>query len=286
MLLNTDPPGMSHPVATLVIVLTSSIRLSCLAAPPNAPWVEFVAGAEPSGCVAVYYSDRLSRLAVREVTRPADNKSDPNIETGTFGLFSTCERDMRAGVRKRGVTRLFFLSSHGGQSRALTGYYDLGWWAYGRLEGRSADVCLAARALRFIESPVPLTDLPPASRKALNSGFRTTKYVDEQVTAELVDVLESRPDATAAYIAEVDRLERFSLHYTGFRCWHRTEPFSWDAAGHLVSAEPPLKTTRTIGNSSPTGRWRCRDCTNELTNQSRLKECPHCHHVGTLEPAA
>lgn len=127
-----------------------------------------------------------------------------------------------------------------------------------------------------------------ATRESLGArfGVRTTKYVDDQVTAELVEVLESRPDSTAAYLAEVDRLERFNLRHTGYRCWHRGEPFSWETAGHLVTAEPPAKTARTIANSSPTGRWRCRDCTNELVNRSRLKECPRCHNVGTLEPAA
>jgi hypothetical protein len=263
---------------------TSGLRSGYSGAPPNAPWVELPREAEPTGCVAVYYSDRTSPLAAREVTRPGDNKSDPNFETGTFGLFSTCERDTQSGIRSRGVTRLFFLSSHGGKERALTGYYSLGWWAFGRLGGRTPDICLAAEFMRFIEKPILVSKLPGTSRAALGTRFRTTKFVDAEVTNELVQLLETLPDATSAYLVEVDRLERFNQYHTGHRCWNRTEPFSWSGAEGLTALDPPQKTTRTIANSSPTGRWRCRECNGEVTNRSRLKVCPGCQSVGTLEP--
>ena len=51
----------------------------------------------------MYLADDLSRLPVRHITRPHDNKSDPNIETGTYGLFSTCENQMRSGIVNRGA---------------------------------------------------------------------------------------------------------------------------------------------------------------------------------------
>src|SRR5687768_8784003 len=100
-----------------------------VAAPPNPPWRELTPNAGSGGFVSVFYSDPLSRLPVRDVTRPGDNKSDPNLETGTFGLFSTCERSMRSGVRNRQVPWIFFVTSHGAAKRALVGLYAVGWWA-------------------------------------------------------------------------------------------------------------------------------------------------------------
>lgn len=255
-------------------------------APPSRPWVEILANEDVNGYVAVYYSDRTSRFAVREVTRPGDNKSDPNIETGTFGLFSTCERSMRSGVQIRQANRLFFVTSHQGCSRALTGYYALGWWAWGRLSGTPRDVCLAAREMWFVEHPIPLNKLPEPAQSSLSTHFRTTKRVESEVARQLESALRAQPDATSSYIEEIDRLERFNRHYTGFRCWQRTKPFSWSGTRRLVSARPVVSGARAIRNSSPTGRWACRVCSYEFPNQSRLKECPACQRLDTLEPAA
>jgi hypothetical protein len=223
---------------------------------------------------------------VRDVTRPGDNKSDPNFETGTFGLFSTCERSMRSGVYRRQAGRLFFLTSHKGRPRAVTGFYELGWWAWGKLAGSPHDVCLASREVRFLERPIPVRRLPEPARSALSTRFRTTKLLDPKVTAQLEKIIRARPDATPAYIEEIDRLERFNLRYTGSRCWQRPEPFSWELTPHLVSAKPADSTTRAISNSSASGRWICKACNHELPNKSRLKECPACHGLDTLEPAA
>ena len=65
--------------------------------PPAAPWTALEVNTPATGYLSVYLSEDLSRLPIRAITRPYDNKSDPNIETGTYGLFSTCERAMRAG---------------------------------------------------------------------------------------------------------------------------------------------------------------------------------------------
>ena len=52
----------------------------------------------PAGFLSFYLRDELSALAVRGVTLPGNNKSDPNLETGTYGLFSICCQSMRAGI--------------------------------------------------------------------------------------------------------------------------------------------------------------------------------------------
>src|SRR5260370_36520653 len=82
-----------------------------------------------AGYLSVYLSEPLARYPVRHVTRPADNKSDPNIETGTFGLFSTCEQQMRAKIVREGRPYLFFVTKYRQKGRAVTGYYRIAWYA-------------------------------------------------------------------------------------------------------------------------------------------------------------
>ena len=61
----------------------------------------------------MYLADDLGRLPVRHITRPHDNKSDPNIETGTYGLFSTCEHQMRSGIVNNGARHIVFMCRWG-----------------------------------------------------------------------------------------------------------------------------------------------------------------------------
>jgi hypothetical protein len=98
--------------------------------------------------------------------------------------------------------------------------------------------------------------------------------------------LEARPDRTADYLNEIDRLERFNRH-TGFRCWQRTEPFSWQATRDYLRPEPPNQrsTTEAVSNRSPTGRWHCLACDRTIRNDALLKACPACNALGSLRPA-
>ena len=81
--------------------------------PPAAPWTGLEADTPATGYLSVYLSEDLSKLPIRAITRPNDNKSDPNIETGTYGLFSTCERGMRAGIVNNKARFIIFLSKRG-----------------------------------------------------------------------------------------------------------------------------------------------------------------------------
>ena len=71
--------------------------------PPATPWTALEVDTPAIGYLSVYLSEDLSKLPIRAIAKPYDNKSDPNIETGTYGLFSTCERGMRAGIVKNEV---------------------------------------------------------------------------------------------------------------------------------------------------------------------------------------
>lgn len=246
--------------------------------PPAEPWRQLEDGSGPAAYVSVYLSDDLARYPVRHITRPGDNKSDPNLETGTYGLFSTCQVQMRNSVVRKGVRHLIFVTKHGGRGRKLTGYYRVGWYA----PGPDDDYVLAADRLRFVD-PVPIDGMDARRRDLLSAGRAYRGIADEVDAAHLVDFLDSLDDRTDRYLDEIDRLELLSAKYTGYRypTWQRAEPWSWgDAATYLSPGDggggEPLK------NSSPTGRWTCLQCEEETRNTARLKRCPRCGAIRTL----
>jgi hypothetical protein len=72
-----------------------SIELSSIAMfqrrpPAKVVWKEIEKNTETTGHLAYYYSNDESELPVRAVGKKWDNKSDPNIETKSYGMFSTC----------------------------------------------------------------------------------------------------------------------------------------------------------------------------------------------------
>src|SRR5882762_920103 len=115
--------------------------------PPHSPWQELHPEPTAGGYLFFYYSDDLSPLAVRAVTRERDNKTDPNIETGTYGLFSTCSKAMRKGVIKRRCGYVIFMTRRGGE-RVIVGYYQLGWFA--PTQFCNDDFSLAAKTIHFV----------------------------------------------------------------------------------------------------------------------------------------
>ena len=162
--------------------------------PPNPPWCDLQPRDSAGGFLSFFLRDELSGMAVRAVTLPGNNKSDPNIETGTYGLFSTCCQDMRAGAVARRCRWLFFLTRQNGE-RVLAGYYRIRWYARGPLvlSGRSADYLLAAEEMRFVHPTVPIRDLPDQAKKTVARRFRTFKYRRRSCGARLSEDLESPP---------------------------------------------------------------------------------------------
>ena len=235
------------------------------------------------GYVSMYLADDLSRLPVRQITRPRDNKSDPNLETGTYGLFSTCERQMRSGIVNRGAKYIFFLCRWGGR-RVVSGYFRLAWKAPGTLHtARKADFALAADEVHFVDPPIPIAELPELVVSVVGTDFRLFKRIDSAHTQVLLSTLKGRPNATADYLSEIDRLERFQSFHSGYRyvSWQQKEPFSWDIANRYL--EPSIDSEVTP-NQSPTGFWYCTECDQFVSNQALLKRCPFCGSMGTLQP--
>jgi rubrerythrin len=252
-----------------------------LGVPPDPPWKPLESGDHPpKGYLSVYYSDPLARYPVRHITKVGDNKSDPNIETATYGLFSTCEKELRRSIVKNKRPWIFFVANLKGAGRALTGFYEVGWYAPGPLGKR--DFALAASRMRFID-PIPLSEIAGPLGDKVRIRFRLYMGVDEEETEALRNLVEERSDRTEAYLREVRRMESYSKRITGYSypTWEREGSFSpADAAIYLEHPESP--DDEEIGNTSPTDRWKCSECGHELVNLSRQKLCPSCQRTGTL----
>ena len=249
--------------------------------PPHEPWRKLKPKESAGGFLSYYISDDLSPIAVRGVTLPANNKSDPNLETGTYGLFSICGHGMRASIVSRGCPIIVFLTRRSGR-RVLTGYYRIGWYAPGPVSSTPPDYSLAATVIRFVDPPIELNELPRRERVIASKAFRVFKWIDQQTVDRLVGILNRRPDATAAYLAEIARLERFNEFRTGFKYvnWRKTSPWTWaDADQYLSSNAVVSKKTERAQKSE---FWQCGACGASMFSKARLKRCPECGAFDSL----
>lgn len=197
--------------------------------PPNPPWNVLKPGDSNKAALSFYYSDPRSSIPVREVSHKNDPKGDPNLETSTFGLFSTCCRHMRAAVVKKGVKLLFFCTNRS-KGRVLAGYYEIGW--YYKVPNTEEDFMLAAKKAKFVSPGFPLHELTPYLRGVqLDRRFRTFRYIDGVTAKLLLLLLKDTPDATSQYLFEIKRLEKLSLEDDGYLYQGKyPDGFSWDVA--------------------------------------------------------
>jgi hypothetical protein len=204
--------------------------------PPNPPWSVLKPGDGSKAALCFYYSDPRSEIPVREVSHKNDPKGDPNLETSTFGLFSTCCKRMRPTIVKEGVKLLFFCTNRS-RGRVLTGYYDIGW--YYKVPNTEKDFMLAAQKRKFVSPGFPLHELTPYLRGVrLDRRFRTFRYIDGRTAKLLLLLLKDTPDATDQYLREIHRLEKVSLKEDGYLYQRKyPEGFSWDFARRPMQLE-------------------------------------------------
>lgn len=248
--------------------------------PPNDPW-QPLSIVEDGGYLSIYYSEDLSRLPIRWVTKPGDNKSDPNFETCTYGLFSTCSPGMRSGVVHRGRPYIFFATNWNG-SRALSGFFHVKWFAPAA-SARARDYYLAADEIHFVRRPIPLKTVDGVCKTSCNRRFRGAILLDSAECARMRNLLLTSPNDVSDYLQEISRLEQLSLTHTGYRypSWKRVDGFSWaDANLHLTAHTPEQK--KSVANESDSGMWKCSNCGSELQNKALLRLCPECKAVGTF----
>lgn len=226
------------------------------ARPPNLPWKSLKLGAGNKAALSFYYSDPLSDTPVREISHKNDPKADPNLETLTFGLFSTCDRGMRGTIVRQGIELLFFCTKRA-SARVLTGYYRIGWhYKLPSIKGHQKhstldDYMLAAKEARFVAPGFPLPDLTGYLRGVhLDNRFRTFRYIDGENADRLLLLLDDTPDATFQYKSEIQRLEQMTLKRDGYTYQKKSTGFSWDDAPRVMR----LNLRRRNGDTSHTLR--------------------------------
>jgi len=212
--------------------------------PPNPPWITLPVRTRSKAALSFYYSDRLSKTPIRDVSHKDDPKPDPNLETMTFGLFSRCDKAMRATIVRDGIETHFFCTgrlSQQGHVRVLTGYYRYGWYftvpLSGRKPGNNArdDYILAARQIKFVDPGFPLADLTELLHGVrLDRRFRAFKYVDEKMANRLLQLFYNTPDATKRYVSEIKRVEQLVLGRDKRLYKNRVGGFSWDVAAEAM----------------------------------------------------
>lgn len=215
--------------------------------PPREPWNPIKGDLKNGSYLAFYYSDPYSKIPVRRISSENDSKSDPNIETGTFGLFSTCEVKMRKSTLNKGMKYIFFCTK-GREYRVLTGYYELGWHTlsppikgYGTKDGvPKRDVVLAASKVKFINPGFNLSELTGYLEGVnISKSFRTYRRLDARSTEKLLQLINETDDSTNSYIEEIARLEKENLKKVGFTYpnWKQKVGFSWSDAGRYLKLE-------------------------------------------------
>ena len=255
--------------------------------PPNPPWMELAADDDAGGYLSFYLADAVARVPVRGITLPANNKSDPNLETQTYGLFSICGHGMRASVVKRGCRYVLFVTRPARQPRVLVGFYRIRWYAPGSLRMGTPDYALAADDIRFIDPPISLDELPLRLRRVVGARFRVFKHIDRSAVKELVAMMRRRRDRTVDYLGEIERLERFNEYRTGYRYvnWKKTTRWTWDDARPYLRLRAAGK-RRALDRRQATGFWECAECKETVFSKALLKRCPKCGAIDALSSVA
>jgi hypothetical protein len=263
--------------------------------PPGFPWQELRPNANAESYLCFYYVSPFSAYPVRDVNRivssgnggfVADCKVDPNWETGTFGLFSTCQASIRCGVVNRRSPYLFFFGDHASDGeRGVTGYYRLRWYAHGGMY--DGDYCLAAEKTHFVKRAISFADVNQRLGTSLSGRVpRLSIKLSPTQSKNLIEMLEAQPDATDSYVSEVSRLEEINarnangLRYVNFA---RRDSYSWTSIENISGVGMPSDQKRQK-NSGSTNAWRCDSCKMISLSRSLLKLCPNCQGLGTLRP--
>ena len=207
-------------------------------------WLPIVSAREKVGRLAFYYSNQESELPIRAVNKRWDNKADPNIETGTWGLFSTCMPATRKGIVEHGDWYLFFFTNWKGERR-VTGYYELGTYLQTGIRVRDRrgvlgfpDYAIRAKKVHFVRDGLVMRGKNSKASKIaprLLGGGELSGYGPRESTRTGVELsllikfeLDKRADFTRDYVKQIRSLEEESLASTGFRypSWKRRNGFS------------------------------------------------------------
>ncbi len=215
-------------------------------------WKKIDRSKEISAHIAYYYSDQKAKLPVRGVRKNRDNKADPNIETKTYGLFTTCMPPARKNMVLNGNWYIFFFTNRNKQ-RMFTGYYELDKYMITGITPRNskgpyrfADYALLAKKTHFVREGIPLTGKiwSKITDDAINEdgiqgyGPRDSKSIPSVLAKKLKEKLDEQEDITYEYVKEIHKFEEENLLNSDgkyrYPSWERRKGFSKnDIAGFL-----------------------------------------------------
>jgi hypothetical protein len=200
--------------------------------PPNPPWIPIERRANIA-TISFYYGDSKSLVhPIRDVSNRRGAKRDPNIETQTYGLFSVCCKNERKAIVEKGITTQFFCTSRINATRVLTGYYRPAWYC----KFGPDDYAIAADKVRFVSPGFALGNLVSYMEGfPIDRFFRLWKYItDEKVIRRLLLLLNTAPDATADYLSEMKRQEKYARKQYGYMYDDRLKSLTWKFAAELM----------------------------------------------------
>lgn len=265
-------------------------------------WKKITKSKKITGHIATYYSNDKAKLPVRDVSKLWDSKADPNIETRTYGVFTTCMPASRKNMVQRGDSFIFFFTHWRGK-RFLTGYYELdefidtGITPMGNgKEYKYKDYGLTAKKMHFVKDLIPFngelwSKIEPekCSQDGIDGyGPRNFKAIDEKLTIKLKTILDLKPDATKEYLKEIRKLEKENVDKYGFKypSWNRSDGFTKKDINEFIphlATKPkshissqsyiPMKEKLPIS----TRTYECLNCGWKMEGQMcQLKKCSRC----------
>lgn len=265
-------------------------------------WTQVSPDLPEVGRLVPYYSEDAALRPVRHITRINDNKSDPNLETMTFGMFSTCDMAHRRNMAIKNGRYLFFRTMRDNES-VLAGYYEIGWylpsWALRVSEKQVRaqlipDYFLAAKQSHWVRDPIPMKEVAAAlGRRVSWLKIRAPRILSADDTLALRKLLKQQADASDEYLGEIRFMEEFQasrrpdkLRYVN---WRRSHGFTWeDAVGPVNHAHRTPPTPQQLEAWNRRGiaknQWTCDDCDTRIHTKRSIKLCSHCSTGGRMRP--
>jgi hypothetical protein len=197
--------------------------------PDSILWQDYRAA--NTGMVVFYVSDPVSEIPIREIPDDVDSPAlpDPNYETGTYGFYGCSRTKIRGAFAKSKLRYLFFLTKYAGTKEGfkdkmlVTGYFRISKTTdVQKLHRRyldeyscmDADTCIALRAdeVHFV-SLTDAFEVSPDQLKAWGFNAKVSKQLriilTAEGTAQLLDLLRSKPNQREVYVAETKRLSPY-----------------------------------------------------------------------------
>jgi len=185
-----------------------------------APWRTFKPEVPARGRILIYYSTKSSEWPIRDVddSHGLDHRLEPNLETGTYNFFASCNQNHVAAMVMFSKERyVFFATKYSGTVRKfqgrliLAGYYTID----EVVQFKDGRIAVRSRAPYFISMHNPLTVDQVWRALFRRNGPKNARYAKRLLTPDqtkrLLGMMHSRKNAFGQYVGEIRRLGNSSV---------------------------------------------------------------------------